>query len=93
MKMRTRTQENRYGQALGYAWGVKDFSIYTKDLILESAAFAAFWSVYEEEGGKHITIQDAYKFFRDLSAHEQKVYAQSWARRPWSMYEELHPHA
>lgn len=89
MKMRTRTQENRYGQALGYAWRVKDYSRETKDLVLDSQAFAAFYSLYEEKVGHHRPLQDAYKYFRELKLEEQKAYDTEWQRRPWSMYEEM----
>ena len=93
MKMRTRIQENKFGQALGYAWGVKDYSQDLADLILESAAFATFYSMLEEMTGHHKPIQDAYKYFRDLSLREQKAYGSEWQRRSWSMYEEMHPSA
>ena len=89
MKMRTRQQENRYGQALGYAWGVKDYADDIKDLVLDSAAFAAWWSVLEEETGVVLTIQDAYKRFRGMRTEEQRMYSQAWMRSPWSMYEEM----
>lgn len=91
MKMRTRIQENKYGQALGYAWGVKDYSSSLTDLTLDSAAFATFYSMLEEIGGHHRSLQDAYKYFRALTAGEQKAYATEWARRSWSMYEEMYP--
>ena len=98
MKMRTRIQEMKFGQALGYAWGVKDYSRATKDLILESAAFATFYSMLEELRSQDTfvrgvyygsAIQDAYKYFRELTSEEQKEYATLWQRRPWSMYEEM----
>lgn len=89
MKMRSRIQENRYGQALGYAWGVKDYADNITDLVLDSGAFAAWWSVLEEETGERLTIQDAYKRFRGMRTEEQRNYAQMWMRSPWSMYEEM----
>lgn len=91
MKMRTRIQENRYGQALGYAWGVKDYSRATKDIVLDSSSWATFYSMMEELSGHHRSIQDAYNYFRELSLAEQKAYGSEWARRPWSMYEEMKP--
>lgn len=92
MKMRTRIQEMKYGNALGYAWGVKDYSRATKDIILDSGAFATYYSMLEEVD-KHRPIQDAYKYFRELPLAQQRAYGTEWQRRSWSMYEEMHPHA
>jgi hypothetical protein len=89
MEARTRIQENKYGQALGYAWGRKDGSEDRRDIILDSGAFATFYSMLEDLGGHHRTIQDAYAYFRALKLEEQKAYGDTWMRRPWSMYEEM----
>ena len=88
MNMRTRKQENKYGQALGYAWGVKDYSTDTRDIVLDSAAFATYYSMVEDLGGFYQTLKAAYSYFRRLKGDEQEAYRTEWARRPWSVYEE-----
>lgn len=95
MKMRTRIQENKFGQALGYAWGRKDqartYGVEDRQTLLcDDAAFATFYSMLEDLAGHHRPLQDAYKYFSALKLEEQKAYRTEWARRPWSMYEELH---
>jgi hypothetical protein len=91
MDMRTRIQEMKYGQALGYAWGRKDASNAREDIVLDSGAFATFYSMLEDLGRHHrvMAIQDAYAYFRALKLEEQKAYGDTWMRRPWSMYEEM----
>jgi hypothetical protein len=93
VKMRTRIQENKFGQAIGYAYGARDFSRDTKDLVLDVSAWATFYSMLEELGGHHRPLQDAYRYFRELTLGEQKAYGNEWQRRPWSLYEEMHPSA
>lgn len=87
MDARTRKQENKYGQALGYAWGRKDASNGRRDMILDSGAFATFYSMLEDLGGHHRTLQDAYEYFRALKLEEQEAYGSVWMRAPYS------PHA
>ena len=90
MKMRTRVQENKFLQALGYAYGARDFSRDLKDLTLDVSAWASYYSMLAEVNTVfQPSIQDAYKYFRELKLEEQKAYGTEWARRPWSMYEEM----
>lgn len=81
MDMRTRSQDQKYNQALGYGWGRKD-SPYAerKDWTADVGGFATYYSLYEDMTGHHQTLQDAWEYFRDLTLPEQAVYATKWMR-------------
>lgn len=82
---RTRTQEQAYVQALGYAWGRKDASEDRKDMILDSQAYATFHSMVEELGGFRYTLQNSYNYFRMLTLPEQEAYGNQWRRAPHAL--------
>ena len=86
MESRTRQQEMKYGQALGYAYGAKDHSSDHFVLVCNSGAFATFYSVYEDKVGHHRTLQDAFSYFCDLPLAEQDAYGREWMRSPWMGY-------
>lgn len=92
LSVRTRKQEQKYCQALGYGWGAKDAArlmtgeaearirrLYvTADVI----AFATFYSMYEEKVQAHITLEHAWEYFVELKLDEQKAYSTQWATLP-----------
>lgn len=92
MDTRTRQQENKYNQALGYAAGRKDATPYAssqskRTLTTDTSAFATFYSMLEDLGGHHRTLNDAWEYFSALKLDEQKAYGTEWMRAPYS------PHA
>jgi hypothetical protein len=94
MEQRTRKQEQKYGQALGYGWGQKDAAKYmpphSRPRRLNSQAdvmsFATFFSVYEEKTGHHYTLEKAWDYFTELTLEEQAAYGVEWMLAPWSPF-------
>jgi hypothetical protein len=94
MDQRTRKQEQKYGQALGYGWGQKDAARYmapdSRPRRLNSRAdvmsFATFFSVYEEKTGHHYTLEKAWDYFTELTLEEQAAYGVEWMLAPWSPF-------
>ena len=92
MKMRTRIQENKFCQALGYAWGAKDASKWMPQdsrirrlyVTADVLSFATFFAVYEEKVGAHITLEHAWEYFVELRLDEQKAYGTEWATLPYA---------
>lgn len=90
MEARTRTQEMKYLQALGYAWGRKDGVSHaspecTRVLLTDSMAFAAWYAV-NSEGATH-TLEDAFEHFLPLKMDEQKRLGRESQRLAWSPYD------
>jgi hypothetical protein len=87
MSPRTPTQEVKYLQALGYAWGRKDAtpcaSTLTQDTLKTgSQEFATFYSQYEEKVGTHLSLESAWAYFSTLSYDEQQAYYVTWRQEP-----------
>ena len=93
LSVRTRKQETKYNQALGYGWGAKDASKWMtapadqriKRLYLRAdvLAFAAFYAVDEEKVQAHVTVEHAWEYFVELRLDEQKAYGTQWATLPY----------
>jgi hypothetical protein len=94
MEQRTRKQEQKYGQALGYGFGQKDAAKYmppdSRPRRLNSRAdvmsFATFFSVYEEKTGHHYTLEKAWDYFTELTLEEQAAYGVEWMLAPWNPF-------
>lgn len=85
MKMRTRQEEKRYNQALGYGWAMKDATPYSastsrRTLAADVLSFATWYSVVESYTGRHFTLTDGWNYFTDLSLKEQAAYGSEWMR-------------
>lgn len=81
MDMRTRSQEQKYNQALGYGWGRKDAPhAERKDWTADVLGFATFFALYEDMTGHHKTLKDAWEYFRELTLPEQAAYGTEWMR-------------
>lgn len=91
MDTRTRQQENKFNQALGYAYGRKDATPYASEqskrtLTMDVGSFATFYSMLEELGGHHRTLVDAWEYFSALRLDEQKAYGSEWMRAAYTPY-------
>jgi hypothetical protein len=92
MEQRTRKQEQKYGQALGYGWGQKDAARYMPphsrvrrlNVTADVLSFATFFSVAEEKTGHHYTLERAWDYFTELKLEEQAAYGVEWMRSPYS---------
>lgn len=89
MEKRTRQQEYKYLQALGYVWGRKDGTPYSSPnatfiLCCDSMAFAAWYAVDYE----CVPLEDAFGWFLDQPMQEQKRLGQESQRMAWSPYDD-----
>jgi hypothetical protein len=86
MENRTKVEEMRYNQALGYAWGAQDNSpdgLAVNGNGVDSQAFAAWYSV-SITPENHKTIYHAFKVFTDLPFAEQTALGAPYTRFGYS---------
>ena len=85
MEHRTRTQENMYLKALGYAWGRKDATPYGSDsgrkaMVTGAMDFAAWYAATSTEDGTN--LEQAWQAFTQLSPQEQRKLAEEFMTLP-----------
>lgn len=92
MESRTHNQEQKYNQALGYVYGVKDATPFFASNARQvhsanTVAFATYYSMLKDVAGFHLPLEDAFKYFSGLKLDEQEAYGSEWMRGAFSPYE------
>lgn len=79
LPVRTRIQEMRYNQALGYAWGQQDATHFTP--AVDSYAFGIWYAMNDFGNGPHQDVYSAFQTFTKFTVGGQRLLA-----RPFESY-------